>query len=105
MKKLIRFVVFLVIIAAALAIFKPTESDFEVWVKKEGIEKREKAKGENVVEKLVDKGVTTATQLQLLATYRYTNHYLVAVVDANANGKKMKFIGIATLWIPVPFVN
>jgi hypothetical protein len=71
MKKLIRSVLFLLVIAGALFVFKPTSSDFETWVKKEGVEKRGNAKGENIVEKLVDKGVTTATQLQILATYRY----------------------------------
>lgn len=103
MKKLIRFVAILLVIAGALALSKPSAKSFETWVKKEAVEKRSQAKGDNVVEKLVDKGVTTAAQLQILATYRYTDHKLIALVEAHANGEKLTFVGIATFWIPLPF--
>lgn len=102
MKKLFRLVILLLILAVALLFLKPTAKDFETWVKKEAVKKRGNAKGDNFVEKLADKGVTTATQLQLLATYRYFDHKLVAVVEAHANGEKETFIGIASIWIPIP---
>ncbi|MBN2805388.1 MAG: hypothetical protein JXR22_01920 [Prolixibacteraceae bacterium] len=103
MKKLIRFVVILLVLAGALALTKPGTKSFETWVKKEAVEKRSQPKGDDLVEKLVDKGVTTAAQLQILATYRYTDHKLIALVEAHANGKKITFLGIATFWIPIPF--
>lgn len=102
MKKLIRFVVFFLILIGALAFFKPTEKDFESWVNAKSSRERENAKGDNLIEKLADKGVTTAGQMQLLATYRYTNHHVAAYVEAHANGEKKEFIGVAGFWIPLP---
>ena len=102
MKKLIRFIVFILVIAGALAFFKPTEKNFEDWVKKEAAEKRGNAKGENVIEKLVDKGITTATQLQILGTYQYNNHYVLSIVKANANGEQLQYLGIAGFWVQLP---
>jgi hypothetical protein len=102
MKKLFRILVVLFIAAGALAIFKPTENDFENWLKTHSAKKRGNAKGDNLVEKLVDKGVTTAEQLQVLATYEYDNHYVFASVNAKANGEDLKYIGIAGTWIPLP---
>ena len=102
MKKLVRGIVFLLVIAGALAIFKPDQSNFENWLKDYSARKRGNAKGENVVEKLVDKGVTTAAQLQILATYQYSNHYVFATVEALANGEKLTYIGVAGTWIPLP---
>ncbi|MFA9391186.1 MAG: hypothetical protein ACERKD_15360 [Prolixibacteraceae bacterium] len=102
MKKLIRFVVVILILVGALAFFKPSASNFETWLKKEAAHDREEAKGDNIVEKLVDKGLTTATQLQILATYQYSDHKIAAIVEANANGEKLKFLGVATFWIPLP---
>lgn len=103
MKRLIRIVAIILVLSGILALTKPGTKSFESWVKKEAFEKRSQPKGENVVEKLVDKGVTTAAQLQILATYRYTDHKLIALVEAHANGEKLTFIGIASFWIPVPF--
>lgn len=103
MKKLFRLIVALLILAVALLFFKPSAKNFETWVKKDAVEKRENAKGDNIIEKLADKGVTTVTQLQILATYRYTDHKLVAYVEAHANGEKLQFIGIAGFWIKVPW--
>lgn len=105
MKKLSRFIVFILIIAGALAFFKPSESDFEVWLKKDSAVKRGNAKGENVIEKIVDKGVTTATQLQILGTYRYNNYHVLAIVEANANGEKLQYIGLAGMWVKIPTFN
>ncbi|MBN2261330.1 MAG: hypothetical protein JW735_00330 [Prolixibacteraceae bacterium] len=102
MKKLIRGVLFLLVVAGALAIFKPDQSNFENWLKDYSARKRGNAKGENVVEKLVDKGVTTAEQLQILATYQYNNHYVFSTVEAHANGEKLTFVGVAGTWIPLP---
>lgn len=102
MRKFVRLLFLILVIGIALLFLKPTAKDFETWVKKEGVEQRRKAKGDNIVEKIVDKGLTTATQLQLLATYRYTDHKLVALVEANANGDKNTYVGIATFWISVP---
>jgi hypothetical protein len=103
MKKLIRFVVILLVLSGILALTKPGSKSFETWVKKKAVEKRSQPDGENVVEKLVNKGVTTAVQMQILATYRYNDHKLVALVAAHANGEKLTFLGIATFWIPIPF--
>ena len=102
MKKIIRFFVFLLVLAAAMVILKPSSHDFESWVKEDAARKRGKAKGENIVEKLVDKGVTTANQLQLLATYRYDDHVVIATVEAVANGEKVQFVGIVGTWIKLP---
>lgn len=102
MKKLIRAIVFLVIVGGALAIFKPDQSNFENWINNHSAKQRGNAQGDNMIEKLVDKGVTTATQLQVLATYRYSNHYVFATVDAHANGEKVKYVGAAGTWIQLP---
>lgn len=102
MKKLIRFVVVLLILAAVLAIFKPGESDFESWINKSSSKQRGNAKGDNVVEKLVDKGVTTATQVQVLSTYQYSNHYVLASVKARANGEMLNYLGVAGFWVKLP---
>lgn len=75
---------------------KPDESNFELWVKKEAAEKRGKTKN------LVQKGVSVATQIQILATYKYSNYQIIAFVEAKANGNKMKFVGIANTWILLP---
>ena len=101
MKKLIRFVVTIVILAGLLFLLKPNSNDFENWVKKNAAKKRGNAKGDNVIERLVDKGATTATQLQILATYRNEDHILWTIVEATANGEKLKYIGIAKIWIPL----
>ncbi|MDA3880406.1 MAG: hypothetical protein PF436_08465 [Prolixibacteraceae bacterium] len=102
MKKLVRFVIGLLIIAGALAFFKPTESDFEKWINSSSSKKRGNAKGDNAVEKLVDKGLTTATQVQVLSTYNYSNHHVLAAVKANANGEKLTYVGIAGFWVKLP---
>ncbi|MCF8361240.1 MAG: hypothetical protein K9G70_01320 [Prolixibacteraceae bacterium] len=102
MKKLIRFIVIVLIAAGLLAFFKPSEENFESWLKNNSSKKRENAKGDNQVEKLVDKGLTTATQLQVLATYQYANHHVLAIVDANANGEKLTYVGIAGTWVKLP---
>lgn len=105
MKKLARFFVFILVVAGALAFFKPSEKDFEIWLKKESAEKRGDAKGDNVIEKLVDKGVTTATQLQILGTYRYNNYHVLALVKANANGERLQYVGLAGIWVKIPTFN
>lgn len=92
----------MLIAAGALAIFKPTENDFENWLKSHSAKKRGNAKGDNFIEKLVDKGVTTAEQLQVLATYQYNNHYVFVTVDAKANGEDIKYLGVAGQWIQLP---
>jgi hypothetical protein len=102
MKKFVRFIFVLIVIAGALAIFKPSENNFEEWLRADSAKKRAKARGDNAVEKLVDKGLTTATQLQVLANYKYSNHYVIAVVDSKANGDDYKFVGIAGTWIKLP---
>lgn len=102
MKKLIRFVVILLILAGVLAIFKPADSNFESWINSSSSKQRGNAKGDNVVDKLVDKGLTTATQVQVLATYQYTDHYVVASVKARANGEKLNYLGIAGFWVELP---
>lgn len=102
MKKISRFIVFILIIVGAMAFFKPSEKDFESWLKTNSAAKRGNAKGDNVIEKLVDKGLTTATQLQVLATYSYSNYHVLAVVNANANGEKQKYVGIVGTWIKIP---
>lgn len=102
MKKLKRFVLFVLILAGILALLKPTEADFESWVNNKASKERGTAKGENLIEKLADKGVTTVNQLQILGTYRYNNHYVLAIVDAKENGEKVHFVGIAGIWIPLP---
>ena len=102
MKKLGRFLVFILIVAGLLAFFKPGEKDFEEWLKKESVEKRVNAKGDNVVEKLIDKGTTTVTQLQILGTYQYHNYHVCAIVKANANGEKLQYLGVAGTWMKLP---
>lgn len=102
MKKFIRFIIFLAIVAVALFIFKPDAQNFENWLKESSAKKQDNAKGDNVVERLIDKGVTTATQLQILGTYSYNDHYVFATVDASANGEKIQYLGIATTWIQLP---
>jgi hypothetical protein len=102
MKKIIRFFLFLIVIAGALAITKPTDKDFESWVKNKYAHKREKATGENVIEKLADKGAKTATELQILTTYRYTDLIFAAKTEAWANGEKKNSIGFAKIWIALP---
>lgn len=102
MKKLIRFVIAIVVVAGTLALLKPSAKDFEGWLKDDSAGKRNNAKGDNVVEKLVDVGATTATQLQVLATYRYNDHKVIAFVEANANGEKYRYVGIATTWFKLP---
>lgn len=102
MKKLIRLILGLVLVAGVLALLKPSAKDFESWLQENSAKQRSNAKGENVVEKLVDKGVTTATQLQVLATYQYTDHKVIAVVEANANGEKYRYVGLATTWVKLP---
>ncbi|MGF7140830.1 hypothetical protein [Roseimarinus sediminis] len=102
MKKITRWVAILLIITGALAFFKPSESDFEAWVNARSAKKRTNAKGDNMVERLADKAVTSAEQVQLLSTYRYSNHHVIAIVEAGANGEKKKFLGIAGTWIPLP---
>jgi len=86
-----------------LFMLKPTASDFESWLKKSAVRKRGKAQGENVVDRLVEKGVVTATQLQILATYRHQDHLVWTTVEATANGEKLIFIGVAKIWIPLQF--
>ena len=105
MKKLIRFVVAIVILAGLLFLLKPNANDFENWVKKNAAKKRGNAKGDNVVERLVDKGATTAKQLQILATYRNEDHILWTTVEATANGEQLKYIGVAKIWIPLQIKN
>ncbi len=102
MKKNVRFILVLIVIAGALAVFKPSEGHFEDWLRADSAKKRGNAKGDNVIEKLVDKGLTTATQLQILATSNYTNYYVIAVVDATANGDDYKYVGIAGTWVKLP---
>ncbi len=102
MKKLIRFIAIVLIVAGLLAFFKPSEDNFENWLKNNSSKKRENAKGDNTVEKLVDKGLTTATQLQVLATYQYTNHHVLAIIEANANGEKLTYVGLAGTWLILP---
>ena len=102
MKKLTRFLVFALVLTGALALFKPDAKDFEVWLKKESAEKRGNAKGDNIVEKYIDKGTTTLTQLQILGTYKYDNHYFFATVNASANGEKLRYLGIAAIWLKIP---
>jgi hypothetical protein len=87
MKWIIRFLLIIIVFAGVLAITKPTDKDFESWVKNKYAQKREKATGENVIEKLVDKGAKTATELQILATYRYTDL------------EKKNFVGFAKIWV------
>jgi uncharacterized protein YxeA len=102
MKKLVRFIAVVLIATGLLAFFKPSEGDFESWMKNNSSKKRENAKGNNPVEKLVDKGLTTATQLQVLATYQYSNHHVLAIVKANANGEKLTYLGLAGTWVKLP---
>lgn len=102
MKKLIRFIAILLIAAGLLAFFKPSEDNFENWLKNNSSKKRENAKGDNTVEKLVEKGLTTATQLQVLATYQYTNHHVLAIIEANANGEELTYVGLAGTWVKLP---
>lgn len=102
MKKLVRTILILLLAAGALAVFKPTEKDFETWMNNQSSKKRGNAKGDNVVEKLVDKGAITATQLQVLATYEYYNHLVFATVEAHANGEKIIYLGVARTWIKLP---
>ena len=102
MKKIFRFLIFLLVVAGVLALLKPSESNFEEWMRTDSAKKRANAKGENLVERMVDKGLTTATQVQILATYQYTNHYVVAIVDATANGEEYTYLGIAKTWVKIP---
>lgn len=102
MKKLIRFIAIILIAAGLLAIFKPSDDNFESWLKNNSSIKRKNAKGDNAVEKLVNKGLTTATQLQVLASYQYTNHHVLAIVKANANGEKLTYVGLAGTWVKLP---
>jgi hypothetical protein len=63
MKKFLKILLFIVAIAGLLAVLKPTDTDFQHWVREKYALKRVNAKGENFFEKLVDKGVTTTTEL------------------------------------------
>lgn len=105
MRKLLRIIALGFLAFGLLFVLKPTPNDFENWIKKNAAKKRGNAKGENMVERLVDKGATTATQLQILATYRNEDHLVWTTVEANANGEKLKYIGIAKIWIPLQLKN
>ncbi|MBN1925008.1 MAG: hypothetical protein JW798_04165 [Prolixibacteraceae bacterium] len=102
MKKFRNFVIFLIIVAGALAFLKPTEDDFEKWVKKDFANKRERVKEKNVIDQLAEKGINKATELQVLSTYKYNNHFIAATVDAWANLEEVKYLGVAGLWIKLP---
>jgi uncharacterized protein YxeA len=102
MKKLIRTILILVVAAIALVWLKPSDDNFEQWVHKRYKTKRQNANGENLVEKLADKGVNALTEVQVLATYKYSNHYLFATAKAYANGEEKKYLGIAGTWLPLP---
>jgi hypothetical protein len=86
------------LVLSSIALFnsKPNEDNFELWVKKEAAEKRKKTGN------LVKKGVSIATQIQILATYSYTDRFLFVTVKASANGEKLHFIGLANKWILLP---
>lgn len=101
MRKGLRIIALGFLVFGLLFVLKPTSNDFESWLKKSAARKRGKAQGENVVERLVEKGVVTATQLQILATYRHHDHLVWTTVEATANGEKLKFIGVAKIWIPL----
>lgn len=105
MRKGLRIIALLFFAFGLLFVLKPTSNDFENWVKKNAAKKRGNAQGDNMVERLVDKGVTTATQLQILATYRNEDHIIWTTVEAMANGEKLKFIGVAKIWIPLQIKN
>jgi hypothetical protein len=99
LKKTIIIASLLLIVAMgsfALYKSKPNEDNFELWVKKEAAEKRKKSGN------LVQKGVSIATQIQLLATYRYSDNLLFATVEAKANGEKLHFLGMANTWFLLP---
>jgi hypothetical protein len=102
MKKLVRTLIILAIAAIALAYFKPTDDDFEQWVHNRYKTKRQNSTGENVIEKLADKGANALTEVQLLASYQYSNHYLFATAKAYANGEEKKYLGIVGTWLPLP---
>ncbi|HPR32983.1 MAG TPA: hypothetical protein PLK12_12840 [Prolixibacteraceae bacterium] len=102
MKKLTRFVLFLIVLAGALAFLKPTEKDFEEWVKKDFARKREKVDENNIIDQLAEKGINKATELQVLGSYQYSNHFVAARVDAWANLQKVRYLGVAGLWIKLP---
>ncbi|MCF8360267.1 MAG: hypothetical protein K9H26_16055 [Prolixibacteraceae bacterium] len=102
MKKLTRFVIFLIVLAGALAFLKPTEDDFKTWVKKDFARKRENVKENNVLDQLAEKGINKATELQLISSYEYHNHYIAATVEAWANLEKVKYLGVAGIWIKLP---
>ncbi len=90
--------IILVIAIGSFALYKskPTEDKFELWVKKEAAEKRKKSGN------LIQKGVSIATQIQILATYRYSDRLLFVTVQAEVNGEKLHFIGIANSWFLLP---
>lgn len=102
MKKFRNFVIFLIILAGALAFLKPTEDDFEKWIKKDSARKRENVKGSNVIDQLAEKGINKATELQVLSTYKYNNHFIAATVDAWANLEEVKYLGVAGIWVKLP---
>jgi len=97
-KPLIAAIAVMALTLSVVALYKtkPTEKDFELWVKNEAAKKRKESNN------VIQKGVSIATQIQLLATYRYSDHILFVTVKAKANKEKLKFIGIANCWILLP---
>lgn len=101
-RKIKRFLILLLVVAAVLAVFKPSEESFKTWIEEKYTQERQDAKADNLIEELVVKGSRALTQVQILSDFDYVNYYVFARVDAYANGKKYRYMGVATRWIELP---
>lgn len=102
MRRLFRMVLLLVVLGVVLFILKPDINSFEKYLHEHYTQERVEATGDNIVEKLVNKSSAVATEMQVWATRNYHDYYVFAIVDADANSEKIRFLGIATKWIKLP---
>ena len=87
MKKLL---IILAAIIALLIIFKPSESDFNIFVEKE-------IKGRNFESEVVQDATTKILQQNC----NYCDRVLYATAEIEFFGKKALFLGIGGIWLPL----